>query len=50
MLQSLRRIIHKVLMDARDYYAAAKVLERVRSGKERVIPLSEVERDLDQAN
>ncbi len=42
----LREIIEKGIEDAEDYYLGAQVLERVRSGKERVFTLDEVERDL----
>jgi RHH-type rel operon transcriptional repressor/antitoxin RelB len=42
----LREIIENGLEDAEDYYLGAQVLERVRTGKERVFTLDEVERDL----
>lgn len=42
----VREMIEKGIEDAEDYYLASKVLERVRSGKERVFTLEEVERDL----
>jgi len=42
----LREIIVNGLEDAEDYYLASQVLERVRTGKERVFTLEEVERDL----
>ena len=42
----LREIIVNGLEDAEDYYLASQVLERVRTGKEHVFTLEEVERDL----
>ena len=42
----LREIVVNGLEEAEDYYLASRVLERVRSGKERVFTLDEVERDL----
>ncbi len=42
----LREIIESGLEDAEDYYLASKVFDRVRSGKEKVFPLAEVEKDL----
>ena len=46
----LRELIANGLEDLEDYYLASKTLERVRSGKERVYTLEEVERDLDLAD
>ena len=46
----LRELIANGLEDLEDYYLASKILERVRSGKERVYTLEEVERDLDLAD
>lgn len=42
----IREMIVNGLEDAEDYYLASKVLERVRTGKERVFSLDEVRRDL----
>ena len=42
----LREIIERGLEEIEDYYDAARVLERVRKGEERVHSLSEVEREL----
>jgi RHH-type rel operon transcriptional repressor/antitoxin RelB len=42
----LREIIESGLEDAEDYYLASKVLDSLRSGKEKVFPLAEVEKDL----
>ena len=42
----LNEIIESGLNDAEDYYLAVKVLERIRSGKERVYTSAEVRRDL----
>lgn len=46
----LRELIEKGLEDLEDYYLAAETMERVRKGKERVLTLDEVERDLGLAN
>jgi len=46
----LREIIERGLEDIEDYYDAARVLERVRGGEERVQSLSEVERALGLAD
>lgn len=46
----LRELIANGLEDLEDYYLASKTLERVRSGKERVYTLEEVERDLGLAD
>lgn len=46
----LRAIIEQGLEELEDYYLASDVLERVRKGEERVIPLDEVERDLGLAD
>ena len=46
----LREIIERGLEDIEDYYDAARVLERVRAGEERVQSLSEVERALGLAD
>ena len=46
----LRELIANGLEDLEDYYLASKILERVRSGKERVYTLEEVERDLGLAD
>jgi len=42
----LREIIESGLEDAEDHYLASKVLDRLRSGKEKVFPLTEVEKGL----
>ena len=42
----LQEIIERGLDDVEDYYLAAQVLERVRSGQERVFSSDEVRRDL----
>jgi RHH-type rel operon transcriptional repressor/antitoxin RelB len=42
----LREIIESGLEDAEDCYLASKVLDRVTSGKEKVFPLAELEKDL----
>ena len=46
----LREIIERGLEEIEDYYDAARVLERVRAGEERVHSLSEVERALGLAD
>ena len=46
----LRELIANGLEDLEDYYLASTTLERVRSGKERVYTLEEVERDLGLAD
>jgi RHH-type rel operon transcriptional repressor/antitoxin RelB len=46
----LREIIERGLEDAEDTYLAAKVLDRVRSGKEKVFTLAEVEKSLGMAD
>ena len=46
----LREIIERGLEEIEDYYDAARVLERVRIGEERVHSLSEVERQLGLAD
>jgi RHH-type rel operon transcriptional repressor/antitoxin RelB len=46
----LREIIDRGLEDAEDTYLAAKVLDRVRSGKEKVFTLAEVEKSLGMAD
>ena len=43
----LREIIERGLEDLEDYYLAAEVLQRVRSGAERTHSLKEVRRTLD---
>lgn len=43
----LREIIERGLEDLEDYYLAAEVLQRVRSGEERTYSLREVRRTLD---
>ncbi len=42
----LREIIERGLEDMEDYYLAAEVLERVRSGKEQVYSAAEVKKAL----
>lgn len=42
----LREIIEQGLEELEDYYLAAEVLDRVRSGKEKTRSLEEVERSL----
>ena len=42
----LQEIIERGLDDVEDYYLAAQVLERIRSGEERVFSSDEVRRDL----
>ena len=42
----LSEIIERGLDDVEDYYLAAEVLERIRTGKERVYTSAEVRRDL----
>lgn len=42
----LREIIERGLEDMEDYYLAAEVLQRVRSGAERVYSPSDVRRNL----
>ena len=42
----LQEIIERGLDDVEDYYLAAQVLERIRSGQERVFSSDEVRRDL----
>ncbi len=42
----LQEIIERGLDDVEDYYLAAQVLERIRSGQERVFSSDEVKRDL----
>ena len=46
----LREIIERGLEDAEDTYLAVKVLDRVRSGKEKVFTLAEVEKSLGMAD
>jgi RHH-type rel operon transcriptional repressor/antitoxin RelB len=46
----LREIIERGLEEIEDYYDAARVLERVRKGEERVQSLSDVERELGLAD
>ena len=46
----LRQIIETGLDDLEDYYLAAEVVERVRKGKEKVLSLDEVERNLGLAD
>jgi RHH-type rel operon transcriptional repressor/antitoxin RelB len=46
----LREIIERGLEEIEDYYDAARVLERVRKGEERVRSLTEVERELGLAD
>ena len=43
----LREIVERGLEDLEDYYLAAEVLQRVRSGAERTHSLREVRRTLD---
>lgn len=43
----LREIIERGLEDLEDYYLAAEVLQRVRSGAERVYSVNEARRNLD---
>ena len=43
----LREIIARGLDDIEDYYLAETTSERIRKGEERILPLEEVERDLD---
>ena len=42
----VQEIIERVLVDVEDYYLAVEVLERIRSGQERVYSSAEVRRDL----
>ena len=42
----LQEIIERGLDDVEDYYLAAQVLERIRSGQERVFSSDAVKRDL----
>lgn len=42
----LREIIAQGIADMEDYYLAADVLERVRSGRETVHPAAEVRKEL----
>lgn len=46
----LRELINNGIDDLEDYYRAAVVMERVRSGKEKVYSLEEVEAQLGLAN
>jgi len=46
----LRQMIENGLEDLEDYYLAADVLERIRQGRERVLTLAAVERDLGLAD
>ncbi len=41
----LRQMIERGLSDMEDYYLAADVLERVRKGKEKIIPAADVRND-----
>ena len=43
----LREIVERGLEDLEDYYLAAEVLQRVRSGAERTYSLRDVRRTLD---
>lgn len=42
----LRTLIENGLEDVEDYYLAAEMAERVRSGEEKVYPLEDVVREL----
>lgn len=42
----LRKLIEQGLEDLEDYYLAAEVLERVRSGREEVYAAAQVRKDL----
>ena len=42
----LRKLIEQGLEDLEDYYLAAEVLERVRSGREEVHAATQVKKDL----
>jgi RHH-type rel operon transcriptional repressor/antitoxin RelB len=46
----LRELVANGLDDLEDYYLAASTMERIRTGKEKVFTLDEVEHDLGLAD